>query len=64
MWSVDDVCIWLKEIGLGMHVQIFKDNEILGEHLSDLSKDDLKDLGICKIGHIKTFKQKLEQLCS
>ena len=47
-------------MGLDTHIDTFRENEIVGEHLRDLSRDDLKDLGICKVGHIKTFKQKLE----
>lgn len=63
-WSVDDVCQWLTEVGLDSHIPTFRDNEIIGEHLRDLSREDLKDLGISKIGHIKTFKQKLEPYLS
>ena len=47
-------------MGLDTHIDTFRENEIVGEHLRDLSRDDLKDLGISKVGHIKTFKQKLE----
>lgn len=60
-WSVDEVCNWLVDIGLGSYCHIFQENEIIGEHLGDLSRDDLKDLGITKIGHLKTFQQKLDQ---
>ena len=42
-----------------MYSNAFHSNEICGEHLIDLSRDDLKDLGITKVGHIKTLKQKL-----
>ena len=58
-WSVDKVCSWLTEIGLEIYSDAFHSNEICGEHLIDLSRDDLKDLGITKVGHIKTLKQKL-----
>lgn len=61
-WSVDKVCDWLTEIGLEAYCQTFRDNEIVGEHLVDLSRDDIKDLGINKIGHIKTLLQKLQEL--
>uniref|UniRef100_A0A1X7UNN6 SH3 and multiple ankyrin repeat domains protein 3 n=1 Tax=Amphimedon queenslandica TaxID=400682 RepID=A0A1X7UNN6_AMPQE len=60
-WSVDRVCSWLTEIGLEMHTDTFRSNEIYGEHLIDLSRDDLKDLGITKVGHIKTLRQKLNE---
>jgi len=53
---------WLREIGLEEHIPMFEDNEIMGEHLKDLSKDDLKELGVKKLGHQKTFFAKISQL--
>ena len=53
---------WLKDIGLGEHAESFAENEIVGEHLLDLSKDDLKELGVKKLGHQKTFNSKLSQI--
>ena len=41
---------------------MFEDNEIVGEHLADLSKEDLKELGMKKLGHQKTFFAKFNQL--
>ena len=37
-WDIQDVCQWLKNIGLGEHVSMFE------EHLLDFGKDDLKEL--------------------
>ncbi len=51
LWT-SDVCHWLAEVGLDSHIDTFMGNEILGEHLRDLTRDDLKVLGITKIGHI------------
>lgn len=61
-WEIEDVSQWLKDIGLGEHVESFAENEIVGEHLIDLSKDELKELGVKKIGHQKTFNSKLSQI--
>ena len=58
-WSVEDVCEWLEAIGLGEHVDSFKENEMMGEHLLDISKDDLKELGVKKLGHQKSFLSKI-----
>lgn len=59
---MSDVCEWLEAIGLEDHVDSFKENEMMGEHLSDITKDDLKELGVKKLGHQKTFLSKLAQL--
>ena len=61
-WDIQDVCQWLKDIGLGEHVSMFEENEIVGEHLLDFGKDDLKELGVKKVGHQKTFTSKLNFL--
>jgi len=61
-WEIKDVCDWLRDIGLEEHVPMFEDNEIIGEHLKDLSKEDLKELGVKKLGHQKTFFAKFNQL--
>ena len=54
-WTVDDVCSWLDEIGLEEHIEMFWDNEIQGSHLVDMTKDDLKELGITRLGHRMTI---------
>ena len=61
-WSVEDVCEWLEAIGLGEHIESFKENEMMGEHLLDISKEDLKELGVKKLGHQKSLLSKLGQL--
>lgn len=61
-WSTDDVCQWLREIGLGEYCEQFIYNDIVGEHLADLSKDDLRELGVKKLGHQKTFALKVKEL--
>ena len=61
-WDIQDVCQWLRDIGLGEHVSMFEENEIVGEHLLDFGKDDLKELGVKKLGHQKTFTSKLNLL--
>lgn len=61
-WNVDDVCEWLEKIGLGEHCVQFRENEILGEHLLEITKEDLTDLGVKKIGHKKIFFKKVRGL--
>ena len=59
---MEEVGKWLREIGLAEYSESFEENEIVGEHLLDLSKDELKELGIKKIGHQKKFQAKLSSL--
>jgi hypothetical protein len=61
-WEVDEVCEWLEDIGLGEHCPQFRENEILGEHLLELTKEELAELGVKKIGHKKTFLTKVKEL--
>lgn len=61
-WGVEEVSEWLRDIGLGEYVESFADNEIVGEHLMELNKEELKELGIKKIGHYKKFQSKVSSL--
>ncbi len=61
-WGVEEVAEWLREIGLAEYIESFTDNEIVGEHLVELSKEELKELGIKKIGHQKKFHSKLSSV--
>ncbi|XP_019647749.1 PREDICTED: WD repeat, SAM and U-box domain-containing protein 1-like isoform X1 [Branchiostoma belcheri] len=50
-WSVEQVCDWLREKGLEQHVQTFRENEIDGSELKQLTNETLsKDLGIAALG--------------
>ena len=49
LWDVEDVCDWLKEISLEKHLEMFRENEIAGEHLVDMTKGDLKELACVTI---------------
>ena len=42
----EDIAQWLVEIGLGKYVQAFAENSIDLDLLTDLSEDDLKELGL------------------
>jgi class 3 adenylate cyclase len=45
--------LWLKEVGLDEYGPAFKENDITLELLTELDKDDLKDLGVKSFGHRK-----------
>jgi len=50
-WSSVDVCDWLAEHGYEQYTSSFQENEIEGSHLTTLTRDDLTELGIIKLGH-------------
>src|SRR6202790_1855738 len=46
-----DVGLWLRGLGLGQHEAAFRENEIDGDVLPNLTADDLKELGVTVVGH-------------
>lgn len=55
-WKTRDVVKWLNDIGLSQYGEKFFQHEIDGNALLRLSVEDLKELGITKIGHRKWFE--------
>ncbi|TIN76337.1 adenylate/guanylate cyclase domain-containing protein, partial [Mesorhizobium sp.] len=46
-----DIGAWLRDLGLGQYEQAFRENDIDGDVLADLTADDLSGLGVVSIGH-------------
>ncbi len=46
-----DVSGWLRRLGLGQYEAVFRENEIDGEVLPNLTAEDLKELGVAIVGH-------------
>jgi class 3 adenylate cyclase/predicted ATPase/energy-coupling factor transporter ATP-binding protein EcfA2 len=46
-----DIGAWLRGLGLERYEQAFRDNEVDLRVLSELTADDLKELGVAAIGH-------------
>src|SRR5476649_2552003 len=46
-----DVGVWLHGLGLGQYEAAFRENEIGGDILPNLTADDLKELGVTVVGH-------------
>jgi hypothetical protein len=46
-----DIGTWLRDLGLGQYEQAFRENDIDGGVLADLTADDLSGLGVVSIGH-------------
>ena len=61
-WTVDNVATWLQSTGLGGYVGAFAENDVGGADLIDLTKDDLVDLGVIKIGHKKLLLSGIQDL--
>ncbi|XP_063679367.1 SH3 and multiple ankyrin repeat domains protein 3-like isoform X7 [Bolinopsis microptera] len=58
-WEAADVAEWLCGLGLGEYKSIFMENDIKGPNLLDLTKGDLKELGITKLGHRITLTKEI-----
>ena len=53
-WDVNDVCIWLDELGLNQYCELFRANEIDGAELANIDNRTLaEDLGMGKL--VKSF---------
>ena len=46
-----DVAAWLRGLGLEQYAPAFRDNEIDGEVLPELTADDLISIGVTSVGH-------------
>lgn len=58
-WSITEVAGWLESIELGELSAQFMENSIGGSELLDLSQDDMKMLGVNKLGHRKKLIRKI-----
>lgn len=63
-WSMTDVAAWLDELGMEQYAESFEENEICGSHLTEMTKDDLRELGIARLGHRLTIINALMKLTS
>src|SRR3989338_4248313 len=61
-WSVSDVGLWIDHIGLPQYKQLFIENAVSGMALTELDSDDLRVLGLEKIGDRKSFLRALRRL--
>jgi hypothetical protein len=46
-----DVVAWLRELGLERYAPAFRDNDVDGEVLPELTSDDLISIGVTSVGH-------------
>lgn len=46
-----DIRQWLEGLGLGQYAQVFAENSVEPDLLTELTDDDLKELGVSALGH-------------
>src|ERR1700753_3384302 len=46
-----DVAGWLEKIGLSQYTELFREHEVDGDILPALTAQDLKEIGVVKVGH-------------
>jgi hypothetical protein len=46
-----NVTIWLEQLGLAQYATAFRDNDIDGDVLPDLTGEDLIAIGVTSVGH-------------
>lgn len=61
-WSTVEVGIWLESVQLGEYTEVFANNDIRGKELLNLSRRDLKEVGMTKVGHIKRILMAVKEL--
>ncbi|MEE8144527.1 MAG: adenylate/guanylate cyclase domain-containing protein, partial [Kiloniellales bacterium] len=57
-----DVEVWLDDLALGQYADTFRENDIDGETLCDLTAEDLKELGVSSLGHRKKLLAAIAEL--
>jgi SAM domain (Sterile alpha motif) len=48
---MDKVANWLEKLGFGQYAARFVENDVTFAILSDLTDQDLKDIGVASLGH-------------
>jgi len=62
MPMADDIRQWLEELGLGEYADTFEENRLGIGYLSDLTEDDLKELGVTAMGDRKALMRAISTL--
>jgi class 3 adenylate cyclase len=59
---MQQIADWLEKLGLGQYAQRFAENDINFSILSDLTDEDLKELGISSLGHRRQLLRAIAEL--
>ena len=57
-----DIDGWLRGIGLGQYIELFRANDVDGEVLPKLTADDLISISITSVGHRRKLLQAIAAL--
>ncbi|CAH1398893.1 unnamed protein product [Nezara viridula] len=52
-WGVQEVSSWLESLQLGEYCEAFTRHDLRGREVMTLTRRDLKELGVTKVGHVK-----------
>ena len=58
----DDIRQWLEKLGFGEYADAFAENRLGIAHLSDLTEDDLRELGVAAMGDRKRLMRQIGEL--
>jgi PAS domain S-box-containing protein len=61
-WTTAEVTKWLECQDLGHYKGSFIENSISGKEILDLEEDDLKEIGVAKLGHLKKLSKAISEL--
>ena len=61
---MQQIADWLENLGLGRYAQRFAENDINFSILSDLTDQDLKELGVSSLGHRRQLLRAIAELTS
>jgi len=61
---MQQIADWLENLGLGQYAQRFAENDINFSILSDLTDQDLKELGVSSLGHRRQLLRAIAELTS
>src|SRR4029077_15477178 len=59
---MQQIADWLEELGLGQYAPRFAENDINFAILSDLTDQDLKELGVSSLGHRRQLLRAIAEL--
>jgi hypothetical protein len=60
--AMQQVADWLEKLGLGQYAQRFAENDINFSILSDLTDQDLKEIGVSSLGHRRQLLRAIAEL--